>query len=98
MPQPDPWLAPHLRRQLDLPGLDRNIGLSAHDLGSALGAPEVVLTRAKRDRSGPSIASRFLLRIQALFGEGLQDEAVALDLARRLDHPVQAVLPHARPE
>ena len=98
LPQPDPWLAPHLRRQLDLPGLDRNIGLSAHDLGSALGAPEVVLTRAKRDRSGPSIASRFLLRIQALFGEGLHDEAVALDLARRLDHPVQAVLPHARPE
>lgn len=97
LPQPDPWLAPHLRRQLDLPGLDRNIGLSAHDLGSALGAGEVVLTRAKRDRSGPTIASRFLLRIQALFGDKLAHETEILSFARRLDQPALSQKPHERP-
>ena len=58
--QPDPWLAPAIRRQLGLATLDRNVGLSAHDLATALGANKVVLTRARRDRSGPAVASRFL--------------------------------------
>ncbi|MES2781244.1 MAG: double-strand break repair protein AddB, partial [Pseudomonadota bacterium] len=69
--QPDPWLAPAIRRHLKLPTLDRNIGLSAHDLATALGAQEVLLTRARRDRGGPTVASRFLLRIKALTGETL---------------------------
>lgn len=86
LPQPDPWLAPQLRRRLDMAGLDRNIGLSAHDLASALGATEVVLTRAKRDRSGPTIASRFLLRVQALTGERLRLERAAPAFAKSLDH------------
>lgn len=86
LPQPDPWLAPQLRRRLEMPGLDRNIGLSAHDLASAFGAPDVILTRAKRDRSGPTIASRFLLRVQALTGERLQVERTAPEFAKMLDH------------
>jgi ATP-dependent helicase/nuclease subunit B len=95
--QPDPWLAPRLRRELGLPGLDRNIGLSAHDLASLLGAPEVVLTRAERDRSGPTVASRFLLRMQALLGKQLQVETRALGLARSIDL-APMVQPPARPE
>jgi ATP-dependent helicase/nuclease subunit B len=83
--QPDPWLAPRLRRELKLPGLDRNIGLSAHDLASLLGASEVVLTRAERDRSGPVVASRFWLRMQALLGSQLAQENEALALARIID-------------
>jgi ATP-dependent helicase/nuclease subunit B len=83
--QPDPWLAPRLRRQLELPGLDRNIGLSAHDLESLLSAKEVVLTHAERDRSGPAKSSRFLLRMQALLGKQLQQEVRALELARMID-------------
>jgi ATP-dependent helicase/nuclease subunit B len=83
--QPDPWLAPRLRRELGLPGLDRNIGLSAYDLTGLLGAREVVLSRAKRDRSGPTVASRFLLRIQALVGSELGNENEALVFARLLD-------------
>ncbi len=98
LPKPDPWLAPHLRRSLDMPGLDRNIGLSAHDLASALGAPEVVLTRAKRDRSGPTIASRFLLRLQALMGDKLRSEDTASRYARLLDHSEKPVEPYKRPE
>lgn len=97
LPQPDPWLAPHLRRRLGMSGLDRNIGLSAHDLASALGAPEVVLTRARRDRSGPTIASRFLLRLQALMGERLQVETRAVDLGKQLDRAEKRTGDYPRP-
>lgn len=85
MPQPDPWLSPQLRRKLNLPGLERNIGLSAHDLMSLLGTKDVVLSRAMRDRSGPTVASRFLLRTQALVGPQLREESAAIDLARNID-------------
>ncbi|GGD94620.1 double-strand break repair protein AddB [Tsuneonella deserti] len=68
-PATDPLLAPAVLRALGVPGADFRIGLSAHDLAAALGAPEVVLSRARRDESGPAIASRFLLRVQALLGD-----------------------------
>ncbi len=89
--QPDPWLAPAIRRHLGLATLDRNIGLSAHDLSTALGAKQVLLTRAKRDRSGPTVASRFLLRIKALLGNQLGAEAVATTLASLIDKPAERV-------
>ena len=87
--QPDPWLAPAIRRHLKLPTLDRNIGLSAHDLATALGAQEVLLTRARRDRGGPTVASRFLLRIKALMGEALAVDDQLLAWADALDRPAE---------
>jgi ATP-dependent helicase/nuclease subunit B len=87
--QPDPWLAPAIRRHLKLPTLDRNIGLSAHDLATALGAQEVLLTRARRDRGGPTVASRFLLRIKALMGEALEVDDALLGWADALDRPAK---------
>lgn len=88
--QPDPWLAPRVRRILGLQGLDRSIGLSAHDLQTLLGGTEVVLSRSERDRSGPTIASRFLLRLQALLGSNLAVEQQAVNLARQLDDGLPA--------
>ena len=44
------------------------IGLAAHDFASALGAPEVLITRARRDGRSPTVASRFLLRLEAISG------------------------------
>ncbi len=83
---PDPWLAPAIRRELKLPSLERRIGLSAHDLASALGAPSVLLTRAKRDSSAPMIASRFWLRLETLT-ESFDPPPVRYDLlAAQLDH------------
>ncbi len=87
LPTPDPWLAPRIRRQLGLPALERNIGLSAHDLAGAIGAKECIITRARRDRAGPTVASRFLLRIEAFLGSALQQEEEAIALARKLDQP-----------
>jgi ATP-dependent helicase/nuclease subunit B len=68
MPAPDPWLAPKIRSNLGLPALDYRIGLSAHDFASALGAPEVLITRARREGRSPTVASRFWLRLDAISG------------------------------
>jgi ATP-dependent helicase/nuclease subunit B len=86
LPAPDPWLAPRIRAELGLPGLERRIGLSAHDLAGALGAPEVLLTRARRDASAPTIASRFWLRLEALSG-GLERAGDLAAWLRAIDDP-----------
>jgi ATP-dependent helicase/nuclease subunit B len=96
--QPDPWLAPAIRRHLGLATLDRNIGLSAHDLATALGAKEVLLTRAKRDRGGPTVASRFVLRIKAFLGEALIRDSRYSELANYIDLPAQQQPLATRPE
>ncbi|MCB5424667.1 double-strand break repair protein AddB [Altererythrobacter sp. CC-YST694] len=88
IPTQDSLLAPAILRILGVPAADFRIGLSAHDLAGLLGAPEVVLSRADRDISGPAIPSRFLLRVEALLGEKLlgdHREAEAVRLARAID-------------
>ncbi|MDE0932522.1 MAG: double-strand break repair protein AddB [Novosphingopyxis baekryungensis] len=100
LPQPDPWLAPRIRRELGLPALERSTGLAAHDLAGMMGAPEVVLSRARRDRSGPGVASRFLLRLQAMAGTNLRQDDRALALAAMIDapgKPTPAERPKPRP-
>ena len=42
--------APKIRRVLGFPA-GFSVGLSAHDFASALGAPRVLITRARRDSS-----------------------------------------------
>jgi ATP-dependent helicase/nuclease subunit B len=85
-PSPDPWLAPRLRRELGLPGLDLRAGLAAHDFLCALGAPRVVLPRARRDGRAPTVASRLWLRLQAMTG-GLARDSRLERLAIALDRP-----------
>lgn len=99
-PAPDPLLAPPLLRALGVPGADFRIGLAAHDLAAALGAPEVVLSHAQRDEAGPTIPSRFLLRIRAMLGPKLaasHREERMVALARGLDWAEPAA-PYAQPE
>lgn len=85
-PPPDPWLAPTIRADLGLPGLDHRIGLAAHDFASALGARDVLITRARRDGRSPTVASRFLLRLEALSG-GLPRDRRLERIAAALDDP-----------
>ena len=97
-PAPDPLLAPPILRALGIPGADFRIGLSAHDLAAALGAPEVVLSHAHRDATGPVIPSRFLLRIQAMLGDQLRVESRAVELARTLgDAELASAYPRPEP-
>lgn len=66
---PDPWLAPRIRVALGLPGLERSIGVAAHDFGQGLGARQVLITRARRDARAPAIPSRLWLRLAAMAGD-----------------------------
>ena len=99
-PAPNALLAPAVLRALGVPGGDFRIGLSAHDLAGALGAPEVVLSHAARDISGPAIPSRFVLRVKALLGEQLLErhsEIEAVSIGRALDDP-GTVTPAGQPK
>jgi ATP-dependent helicase/nuclease subunit B len=89
----DPWLSRPMRRDLGLDPPERRIGLSAHDFAQALGAPEVVLTRAAKVAGAPTVASRFVQRLAAIAGERWKN-AVArgdrlLGFARTLDAPAE---------
>jgi ATP-dependent helicase/nuclease subunit B len=86
LPAPDPWLPPKVRANLGMPTLDGRIGLAAHDFASALGAPKVLITRARRDGRSPTVASRFLLRLDAMTG-GLPRDVRLERLTRTLDDP-----------
>lgn len=81
LPAPDPWLPPAARRCLGLPPAEARVGLEAHDLVSAAAAPELLLTRARRDAGGPTVRSRFLLRLEAAFGPLPRDAALEAALA-----------------
>lgn len=87
LPAPDPWLAPRIRQELGLPGLERRIGMAAHDFASGLGSPEVVITRSRRSENAPAVASRFWLRLQAITGERFRMETRSLALADAIDTP-----------
>ncbi|MBB3763696.1 double-strand break repair protein AddB [Sphingomicrobium lutaoense] len=94
-PSPDPWLAPKLRRLLGLPPLEYRIGLAAHDLMSALGAPQVLLSRAEKASGAPTVASRLWLRLEAMTG-GVTREKEIPALVREIDR-IDAIAPSLRP-
>ena len=95
LPAPDPWLAPKIRALLGLPGLDLRVGLSAHDFASALGAPRVLITRARRDSKSPTVASRLWLRLMAMTG-GLARDHQLERFVTMIDDPGEH-LPASRP-
>lgn len=100
VPSADPILAPALLRVLGVPANEFRIGLSAHDLAGALGAPEVVVSRALRDADGPTIPSRFLSRIEALLGEkgvSAHRESVVPQWVKRLDRETKSTEMYPRP-
>jgi len=103
----DPWMNRDMRRQVGLTLPERRIGLSAHDFQQALGAKEVVISRSLRDGEAPSVASRWVLRLQNLIGgmqggsKALADMtargALLLALAASLDRPASPPQPEKRP-
>ena len=98
-PSPEPLLPPAVLRALGVPGGEFRIGLAAHDLAGALGAPEVVLSWALRDEAGPVIPSRFVLRVEALLGDLAEAhrEHGAVLLAREIDRGAK-VPPYPQPK
>jgi ATP-dependent helicase/nuclease subunit B len=100
-PRNDPWLSRPMRHQLGLDLPERRIGLSAHDFVQLLGADEVILSHAAKVGGAPSVASRFLHRLEAVAGEARWEASKArgkifLDYAHELDRP-QKVEPVPQP-
>jgi ATP-dependent helicase/nuclease subunit B len=89
-PGEDPFLSRSMREALGLSSLDQRIGLAAHDFAQLANAPNVVLTRSLRRDGSPTLASRWLWRLQTLV-QGAQtklDQADAhLAWARALNAP-----------
>ncbi len=90
-----------MREALELTPPERRIGQSAHDFEMALGAPGVVLSHALKRDGSPTVASRFLTRLEALAGEDFapcraRGDAM-LSIARALDRP-ERIAPCKRPE
>ena len=61
-----PWMSRPMRADMGLPLPERRIGLAAHDFVQALGAPEVLMTRATRVEGAPTLPCRWLLRLETL--------------------------------
>lgn len=62
----DPWFSRPMRRTLGLEQPERAIGLSAHDFAGAAAGGEVLLTRAAKADGTPTVASRWLQRLEQL--------------------------------
>ncbi len=91
----DAFLNRQMRAELKLSPPERRIGQTAHDFVAALGAADVVITRAKKRDGAPTVASRFLRRIEAVAGEKALGPVLArgaryLEFARWLDRPTRA--------
>jgi ATP-dependent helicase/nuclease subunit B len=91
-PRNDPWLSRPMRHQLGLDLPERRIGLSAHDFAQLIGAEDVILSHAAKVGGAPSVASRFLHRLEAVAGETRWDAAKAagekyIHFANELDRP-----------
>ena len=67
---PGPWLSRPMHEAVGLPLPERSVGLSAHDFQQAVCQPKVILSRAKKVDGTPTVASRWLIRLQTLI-EGI---------------------------
>lgn len=74
MPGADPWFSRPMRAALGLEQPERAIGQSAHDFAMLAAAPRVVLTRALKAEGAPTVASRWIQRLEQL-AKGLGLEA-----------------------
>lgn len=67
--KPDAFLTRSMRLALGLPPPEQRIGQTAHDFVSAMGVEDVILTRAHKRGSSPTVESRFMQRLAACVGE-----------------------------
>ncbi|MDO9416832.1 double-strand break repair protein AddB [Pararhizobium sp.] len=98
----DPFLSRTMKTQIGLEPPERRIGQLAHDFQMACGNRKVILSRATRNGSTPTVASRWLQRLEAVGGAAMsklirKNGAPYLSWVQQLDQsPPQA--PAVRPE
>jgi len=106
-PGADPFLSRGMRKAAGLPPPEWALGLSAHDFAELASTAEVILTRSTLADGAPTVASRWLWRLQTLARGALgpnqaKDRLVpATDyaaLASGLDEPPQTLKPAPEPK
>lgn len=91
----DPWLNRPMRKEMGFPSPERRIGLSAHDFGQALACPKVYLTRALKIDGTPTLACRWLERLDVYLKSWnleIPAEPRILEWVRQLDQPESYVI------
>ena len=87
----DPWMSRAMARRFGLEPPDRRVGLAAHDFVQGAAATGVILTRAARIDGAPSVASRWIKRLDAAAPKAMAEARrrgdVHLARARALDMP-----------
>ncbi|AFL54407.1 ATP-dependent helicase/nuclease subunit B [Sinorhizobium fredii] len=73
----DPFLSRTMKSGIGLEPPERRIGQLAHDLQMACGTRRLILSRSMRQGSAPTVASRWLQRLQALGGKTLTEQLKA---------------------
>ncbi|MEM7210753.1 MAG: double-strand break repair protein AddB, partial [Pseudomonadota bacterium] len=105
-PDPGPWLSRPMHEAIGLPFPERSVGLSAHDFQQAVCQPRVILSRSEKIDGTPTVASRWLIRLQTLvegIGEKTAWQAMLRrgtrfsDLATRMAQPDAPVARASRP-
>ena len=69
----DPFLSRTMKSGIGLEPPERRIGQLAHDFQMACGTRRLIFSRSMRQGSAPTVASRWLQRLQALGGERLTE-------------------------
>ena len=88
----DPWLSRPMWQTLGLELPERAIGLAAHDFASLAAGPRVFLTRSLKVDGTPTVASRWLQRLQQLtnglgLGKSLTDGVDYVACGSALNEP-----------
>lgn len=86
----DPWLNRPMRKEMGFPSPERRIGLSAHDFGQAFACPKVYLTRALKIDGTPTLACRWLERLDFYLKSknlSFPEEPRILEWVKQLDQP-----------
>ena len=98
MPETGPWLSRPMRAALSMSQPERQIGQAAHDFVQAAAAPQVYLTRAEKIDGAPSVAARWLRRLETLAGDLPRDKGDALvSWWQALDQADSAPVPESAP-
>ncbi|MGJ3230718.1 MAG: double-strand break repair protein AddB [Oceanicaulis sp.] len=89
-PKADPFLSRGMRQAAGLAAPEQRFGLAAHDFAQLAASPDVILTRARKQEGAPTVASRWLWRLQTLARGALGEAQADARLAPPLDYPALA--------
>ncbi|MCC5981266.1 MAG: double-strand break repair protein AddB [Oceanicaulis sp.] len=82
----DPFLSRAMRKAAGLPAPERRLGLAAHDFAELASLSDVILTRSTSADGAPTVASRWLWRLQTLTRGALGKEAAEAALTPARDY------------